>query len=742
MKLIRLLLQSFGPFTGTVLDLAASPANLHLLYGPNEAGKSSALRAMTDLRFGIPLRSPDDFLHPSNQLSIAGVFLDAHDEPIGLVRHKGRGSTLLRLDVATEQLDASLPVLREHELALTGGLERKEFEAMFGLNHARLREGGDLLLRGEGELGSALFEASAGTRGIAALLAALDVDAKQIYNPHGRAQNATINEARRQLDEQRHTWKQAQTRPADWQNLNRAHETAKTALTDVSQILDTLRRRENELTELRTVEPLIRAYDRTLVEFQALVEIPELSESAREERLAAEQSLRRTEQDLQDADRELARELDRQALELYLRLHHIPAPATIYQGVHKLPPASRLTISCSHGVGKVERWWRPHFAPLAERSAAQWAEEALSALDESVKSHLVADVPFGAFLSGGLDSAAVVAAMAAAGVRPLRTFTIGFAEAAFDERPAAAATAARWGAEHHHEEVRPDALALLPALVRHFGEPFGDSSAVPAWYAARLARRQVPMVLSGDGGDELFAGYDHHRDWLAWLRPGPLRRLAGVLAPGAYPPPRADLPGWLHRHAATTARERAQLWRTELRPPTEEVPAAFADALAGGAPAHPLSLAQSLDLQVYLPGDLLTKVDTTAMMHGLEVRTPFADVRLAEFAATIPPTLQAGVVDGHWQGKLVLRQALRGRYPPALLSGRKRGFAVPLAQWFAPGGPLHPALAERLLDARSPLGALFSPAGLQALVRARRAGPLWLLLVLDEWLRQQPGVAL
>lgn len=373
MKLIRLLLQSFGPFTGTVLDLAASPANLHLIYGPNEAGKSSALRAMTDLRFGIIPQSPDDFLHPSNQLRIAGVFLDESGEPIGLVRRKGRGSTLLRLDVATEQVDASLPVLREHELALTGGLERKEFEAMFGLNHARLREGGDLLLRGEGELGSALFEASAGTRGIAALLAALDVDAKQIYNPHGRAQNATINETRRQLDEQRHTWKQAQTRPSDWQNLNRAHETAKTALTDVSQILDTLRRRENELTELRTVEPLIREYDRTLVEFQSLAEIPELSESAREERLAAEQALRRTEQDLQDADRELARcaeSLDGMVIEPLL-LEHAEAIERLAAGIE---PAVRSRIEAQQQqalIDQIENGLAMKVARVAPRGEIQ-----------------------------------------------------------------------------------------------------------------------------------------------------------------------------------------------------------------------------------------------------------------------------------------------------------------------------------------------------------------------------------
>lgn len=354
MKLARLLLRAFGPFTETVLDFTAGPANLHLIYGPNEAGKSSALRAMTDLRFGIPLHSPDDFVHPYNQMSIAGVFIGGDGQPVGLIRRKGRGETLSRLDVATAQPDPALPLLREHELALTGGLERREFEAMFGLNHGRLREGGDMLLKGEGELGSTLFEASAGSRGIAALLAALDADAKQIYNPHGRAQNATINEARRQLEEQRHAWKQAQTRPADWQALNRAHETAQAALDDVSRALQGLRRRENELTELRTVEPLLREHDRALAELQTLAGVPDIPESAREQRLAAEQALRRAQQDLQDAERELARcgeALDGLVIEPLL-LEHAEAIERLAGG---LDAAARSRVEAQQQQASIER---------------------------------------------------------------------------------------------------------------------------------------------------------------------------------------------------------------------------------------------------------------------------------------------------------------------------------------------------------------------------------------------------
>ncbi len=335
MKLARLLLFAFGPFTNKTLDFSVGSSSLHVIYGPNEAGKSSALRAMTDLRFGIPLRSPDDFVHPAGDLRIGGVFIDQTGRPVGLIRRKGRGTTLSGLDVRTEQTDPGFTVDSRLERELTGGLDRQEFEAMFGLNHARLREGGAVLLNGEGDLGSALFEASAGTSGIAALLAALDTDAKKLYSQHGRAQNAVINEARRQLDEQRKAWRDAQTKPAEWQELNRAHDTAKTALDDLTKALEALRRRENELTELRTVEPLLREHDRLASALQSYATVPDLSAQQREERLAAEQALQRAQIDLRESEEELARcaaALDGLVIEPLL-LDHADAIERLVSGV-------------------------------------------------------------------------------------------------------------------------------------------------------------------------------------------------------------------------------------------------------------------------------------------------------------------------------------------------------------------------------------------------------------------------
>lgn len=306
-KLASLHLQAFGPFTDKVIYFAAHGANLHLVYGPNEAGKSSALRAMTDLRFGIPTRSTDNFLHAHDGMRIAGLFVDRQGHRMGFVRRKGRAPTLSRFDPAAGGKDALQPASAVDEQTLTGGLDRGAFESMFGLDHGRLRKGGELLLEGQGELGAALFEASAGTQGIGRLLAAIDDDAKAYFNPHGRTTTATINEARRTLDEARKALRDALTRPADWRTLHDAHVAALSRLTDASQALETLRRRDHELTELRACEPTLRDYYRESTELALLVDAPMLRETAREDRQAAQQTLERA----NSAAREAALTADR-----------------------------------------------------------------------------------------------------------------------------------------------------------------------------------------------------------------------------------------------------------------------------------------------------------------------------------------------------------------------------------------------------------------------------------------------
>lgn len=305
MKIVRLQLEAFGPFTDKVLDFTEGPA-LHLIHGPNEAGKSSALRAITDLRFGIPFRSPDNFIHPHNQLRIAGVFIDERGAQIGLRRHKGRGQTLSAFD-PTSGAELAAGIGPGLERALTGGLSREEFELLFGLDHERLRAAGRRLLEGEGELGSALFEASAGTRNVGEILERLDADARGYFLQHGNAQNAIINQARRQFDLHRQALRAATMRPTEWQELKRTHEQAEQALRELEGRLEASHRTHNEHTELRAVEPLLRELDFSREAVAVLAEVPELSPEAREQRLAAEQALRAAQHNRQRAEAALER---------------------------------------------------------------------------------------------------------------------------------------------------------------------------------------------------------------------------------------------------------------------------------------------------------------------------------------------------------------------------------------------------------------------------------------------------
>jgi len=412
--------------------------------------------------------------------------------------------------------------------------------------------------------------------------------------------------------------------------------------------------------------------------------------------------------------------LDLRALDWYLALSYIPAPLTAFRGVSKLPPAHYLV---AHFDGRVEgpvRYWSAERAPVRSATAGDWLHELDAVLRDAVRAHLAADVPFGALLSGGVDSSLIVSLMAQEMREPVRTFTIGFPEAAYDERPFARMVRDRWRTAQHEEVVTADALAALPVLVERYGEPFGDWSAVPFYHLARLARRHVPMVLSGDGGDEAFAGYPrYHRR--------PSHPLRGLLR-------RAP---WWEDDAMMVLRApvRRALWRPEHR-----------GALADGT--DPLRDASSLrrlprrrrarllDYRTYLPGAILTKVDIAAMAHGLEVRTPFVDRRVVEFAATMPDEL---LVDGGGgEGKRALRDLLRRWFPEELVGRPKQGFVPPVAAWLAPGRPLRTAVEQALLSRTAHIAALFRPSAVTRVVadadRSRRAEPLWLLYFLERWL--------
>ncbi len=309
MKIRQLFLKAFGPFTDATLDFSG-PARIHLIYGPNEAGKSSALRALGDLRYGIHARSTDDFIHAFKDMLLAGTFEDAAGQVHALARRKGTKNTLMLADPATGLPIANSTVPPDVQLALTGGVQREQFETMYGLNSAHLREGGQQLIRGEGELGAALFEASTGSAGIKALQGLLEADAKRYFLARGR--NALLNQAADELDDARKRYKQAITKPDQWKALKRAHDEAVQQVQTLREQLARHRRRQNEVTELRAVAPLIRELDRLEAEWATVEADVQLPHDARERRLGAQQQQAQARRDLADS---LAREaLCQQAL--------------------------------------------------------------------------------------------------------------------------------------------------------------------------------------------------------------------------------------------------------------------------------------------------------------------------------------------------------------------------------------------------------------------------------------------
>lgn len=437
-------------------------------------------------------------------------------------------------------------------------------------------------------------------------------------------------------------------------------------------------------------------------------------------------------------------DLDLQAIDQYLWLQYIPAPRTAFRQIQKLLPAHHLSVTLDGQVSGPEEYWRLKFRPDHRRSRAEWLEALDEVLRDSVRAHLVADVPFGAFLSGGVDSSAVVAYMAHMLDQPVCTFSIGFEEEDFDELPYAGQAAERWGTAHHVEIVRPNALEILPELVHHYGEPFGDRSALPTYYVCQMARRHVPMVLSGDGGDEAFAGYDSYRAWLRWLAYDgippwklSLYPLARTLMPWRYPPRRPTLGGWLNFVDHIPFSERRSLWRPEYHLPHAAPPGMFEREFARTAGYPPCSMVQYLDLKTYLPYAILTKVDVASMMHGLEVRTPIVDVRVVEFAATIPEAFSiARNGAGQWEGKLLLRQAMQRYYPAESLCRPKMGFSIPIQRWFGPDGAWREKIKERLTGPSSTLLEFFEPTAIGQSLAKNHSSSLWLLLFLEEWLRQ------
>jgi len=443
---------------------------------------------------------------------------------------------------------------------------------------------------------------------------------------------------------------------------------------------------------------------------------------------------------------------DRRAIAAYLQYGYVPDPLSIVEGVAKLPPGSTLTVREGR-AGVPRRYWdvtacfRNGVSPRSEEEAS---EALWTLLRDAVRSHLASDVPVGAFLSGGIDSSTVVAIMAAEVGVPIKTFSVGFQEQGYDELPYARQVAERFATEHHELVVGPQDLGMLDDLLRAFDEPFADVSAIPTYLVSRLARQHVKVVLSGDGGDELFAGYDryvvdHRRRHLGRLADlglgGGLRVLSRILpegTPGKNLAYNLSLPRVERYLDSISLFPRRALEKSLLDPAVAyDGEPLFATTQTAGL--DPLSRLQALDLRTYLPGDILTKLDRMSMANSLEARVPLLDHHLVEFAGALPVPLRLRAE----QTKYLLRRVIRGKVPPEVLTRPKQGFAVPLEAWLSERLPefFHDMLGEASRLAHVGIRASAVRSLMDLYARKRRPDHcrrLWALAVLDRALHRLP----
>ncbi|MFN0316531.1 MAG: XrtA/PEP-CTERM system amidotransferase, partial [Burkholderiales bacterium] len=456
---------------------------------------------------------------------------------------------------------------------------------------------------------------------------------------------------------------------------------------------------------------------------------------------------------------ELERDMDPYAVEDYFALGYVPEPRTIYKSAHKLPPGHVLVQRRGEPLSSPKEYWQPRFTldnPISEAGAQV---ELVDRLKESVRLRMISEVPLGAFLSGGVDSSAVVAMMAGVSNGPVNTCSIAFADAAYDESAFAEKVARRYKTNHYVEKVESDDFGLIDTLAALYDEPYADSSAIPTYRVCQLARRRVTVALSGDGGDESFAGYRRYRmhgmeDRLRGVLPLGVRRpafgLLGALYPKADWAPRMfrakstfqalardSVEGYFHSVSILRDDMRSQLFSASFRSQLGGYNAVqvFKQHAANAQTDDPLALVQYLDMKTYLVGDINTKVDRASMAHSLEVREPLMDHPLVDWLGTLPSSLK---VRGQ-EGKYLLKKSMEAYLPHEIMYRPKMGFGVPLAQWFR--GPLRERVKNAILGDTLAQTGLFNPTYLKHLVERHQSGlkdyssPLWTLLMFEGFLR-------
>ncbi|WP_153110297.1 XrtA/PEP-CTERM system amidotransferase [Propionivibrio limicola] len=455
----------------------------------------------------------------------------------------------------------------------------------------------------------------------------------------------------------------------------------------------------------------------------------------------------------------LSREIDPFAVEEYFALGYVAEPRAIFKQARKLPPACTLVARRGETVGEPREYWDVRFSLNNPISDAEAFEELTARLNESIRLRLMSEVPLGAFLSGGVDSSAVVALMAGLSAEPVNTCSIAFSDPAYNEAEFARTVAERYKTNHYVDQVESDDFDLIDTLARLYDEPYADSSAIPTYRVCQLARKHVTVALSGDGGDENFGGYRRYKlhtmeeKMRSALPLGVRRPLFGVLGrlyPKADWAPRVFRAKTTFESLARTSVEAYFHSMSQLRQPMRDQ--LYSDrfkALLGGYSAldvfhrhavragtdDPLGLIQYIDLHTYLVGDINTKVDRASMAHSLEVREPLMDHPLVEWLASLPSALKMR----HGEGKYLLKKTMEPYLPHDIMYRPKMGFSVPLARWFR--GPLRQRVRDSLLGGRLAESGWFNQETIAQIVEQHESGvrdhstPLWTLLMYDAFLR-------
>ncbi|HJT26323.1 MAG TPA: asparagine synthase (glutamine-hydrolyzing) [Pyrinomonadaceae bacterium] len=452
---------------------------------------------------------------------------------------------------------------------------------------------------------------------------------------------------------------------------------------------------------------------------------------------------------------DVSRDIQPEALDYYLSFMCIPAPLTAYRAIRKLEPGHWLRWR--HGEIELQRYWQPDFTKKIELSEEEAGERTVEILRDAVRVRLMSEVPLGAFLSGGIDSSAVVALMSQESSERVKTFSIGFDEQDFSELHHARRIAEHVGADHHEFIVRPDALEVLPTLVEHYGEPYADSSAVPTYYVAKETRKHVTVALNGDGGDESFAGYERYiamgltekyRRVPSFLRESLIKETVNLIPSSPLKRSRVKSAKRLLDAVALPRVDRYARWVSVFNEQTkqplysdrfrEQTQAADATGILAEwfRRANGIGVVDAMlltDQMTYLPNDLLVKVDIATMAVSLEARSPFLDHHVIEFAASLPQNLKLRRLTS----KYLLKKVLRKLLPSENLKRRKMGFGVPVGHWFR--GKMQPFLREVLLSEKALRRGMFQPETVRQLIELHVRGErdysqqLWTLLMLELW---------